>query len=316
MLSPTGEDLGIKTVQQKPNLASSVAELLTIPAEERLGFEVPIDLDRPNAFADTLDDLPERHEGSKRVSPCSPGLLRFSLVIPAFNEADYLPRLLDTVDDARRRYHAGAESVEVIVADNASTDATAALARERGCRVARVEKRAIAAARNGGAAIARAPRLAFVDADFRIHPETFNALDRALDRGEVVGGATGATLDRWSPGIALSYLMLVPLVFLTGMDTGVVFCRRDDFEAVGGYDESRLYAEDVKFLWALRRLGRRRGQRLFRATEAKAVASTRKFDQFGDWHYFTSMPGLALATLVHPRAVSAFAKRYWYDGER
>src|SRR5207248_1252646 len=80
---------------------------------------------------------------------------RFSLVIPAYNEEAYLPRLLDSVDAARARYAGGPEAIEVIVADNASTDATARLAAERGCRVARVEKRVIAAARNGGAALAR-----------------------------------------------------------------------------------------------------------------------------------------------------------------
>ena len=42
------------------------------------------------------------------------------------------------------------------------------------------------------------------------------------------------------------------------MDTGVVFCRRADFVTVGGYDERRYFAEDVVFLWALKRLGRSR----------------------------------------------------------
>ena len=70
---------------------------------------------------------------------------RFSLVVPAFNEANWLNGLLDTVDIARRQYRGGAYAIEVIVADNASTDATAAIAHERGCRVAHVEKRAIAA---------------------------------------------------------------------------------------------------------------------------------------------------------------------------
>lgn len=48
---------------------------------------------------------------------------RISLVIPAFNEEHYLPRLLDTIDAARARYREGAEAIEVIVADNGSTDA-------------------------------------------------------------------------------------------------------------------------------------------------------------------------------------------------
>ncbi len=57
---------------------------------------------------------------------------RISLVIPAWNEAEFLPRLLDSVDVARERFASGPEEVEVIVADNGSTDGTGALARERG----------------------------------------------------------------------------------------------------------------------------------------------------------------------------------------
>ena len=92
---------------------------------------------------------------------------RFSLIIPAWNEQAYLPRLLDTVDEARTRYRGGPDAAEVIVADNDSTDATAVIARDRGCRVVHVAKRRIAAARNGGAGIARGEILCFVDADFR-----------------------------------------------------------------------------------------------------------------------------------------------------
>lgn len=75
---------------------------------------------------------------------------KISLVIPAFNEEEHLPRLLDSVDRARQVYHRGADEVEVVVADNASTDRTAKIARARGCRVVHLEKRVIAAARNGG----------------------------------------------------------------------------------------------------------------------------------------------------------------------
>ena len=159
------------------------------------------------------------------------------------------------------------------MADNASTDSTASLAASRGCRVVSVEKRVIAAARNGGARAARGEIVCFVDADTRIHPETFRAIDEALATGRVVGGATGVRLERWSAGIAVAYMMLVPLVWVTGIDTGLVFCRKEDFDAVGGYNENLLIAEDVAFPWALKRLGRRRGQRLVRLRRFKATAS-------------------------------------------
>ena len=177
-----------------------------------------------------------------------------------------------------------------------------------------MEKRVIAAARNGGARAARGEILAFIDADSQVHPRTFAEIDSALATGHVVGGATGVTVERWSAGIAVAYAVMLPLVFLTGMDTGVVFCRRADFEAMGGYDEDILIAEDVAFLQTLRRLGKARGQRLARVTSAKGIASTRKFDEFGDWHFFIVL--VAGIKYLWTRDMSGFVDRYWYKPRR
>ena len=88
-----------------------------------------------------------------------------------------------------------------------------------------------------------------------------------------------------------------------------------DFEEIGGYDEKMRFAEDVKFHAELWRLGRRRGARLVRAASAKAIFSTRKFDQFGDWHYFPIFLKAPFYLLV-PRAGDGLADRYWYDSGR
>jgi hypothetical protein len=117
-------------------------------------------------------------------------------------------------------------------------------------------------------------------------------------------------MERWSLGIAFTYILIIPMVLITGMDAGVAFCRKHDFDALGGYDESLLLAEDVAFLWALRKLGKTRGQRLMRATRAKAIASTRKFDEFGEWHYFR----FAAEYLRYGKA--KFADKYWYKPKR
>lgn len=240
-------------------------------------------------------------------------LPRYSVVIPAYNEERLLGRLLDSLDVARSAY-GPRDAIEVIVADNVSTDRTGEIAAGRGCHVATVEKRVIAAVRNGGARIARGEILAFVDADSQVHPRTFVEIDRALATGCVVGGATGVTLERRSPGIVMAYLTMLPIALVTGMDTGVVFARRQDFEELGGYDETRLVAEDVAFLLALKRLGRARGQRLRRVTSAKVIVSTRKFDEFGDWHVFAMIREGIRHLLGRPP--TEFTDRYWYKPNR
>ena len=236
---------------------------------------------------------------------------RFSLVIPAYNEEAYLPSLLDTVDAARAAYSGGADAIEVIVADNASTDRTSAIALTSGCRVAHDEKRIIGAARNAGARVARGEFVCFVDADMRIHPQTFNAIEEALASGCYVGGSTGALPERWSAGLVATFALVMLLVTVTRMDTGVVFCRRDDYDAVGGYREDVLYAEDLAFLGALWRLGVRRWQRLARVTRARAIVSTRKFDKYGDWHIFTLGPQLLVSGWR--ASTHRWAQKYWYE---
>jgi len=241
--------------------------------------------------------------------------LRFSLVVPAYNEERHLPALLDSVDAARDGSGGAPRAVEVVVADNASTDRTAEVARARGARVVREQRRCIAAVRNAGARAARGEVLAFVDADSRIHRETFAAIDRALAGGRVVAGATGVTFDRWSAGRLVTYAIMLGAVWLTGMDTGVVFCRREDFHAVGGYDERRRVGEDVAFLLALRRLGRGRGQRLARPRGVKAVTSARKFEQYGEWHWLWMLPRLPAMLRGRPSS-RELVERYWYRPRR
>lgn len=242
---------------------------------------------------------------------------RISLVVPAYNEEHYLPRLLDTVDVARARFRHGTGAVEVIVADNGSTDRTAEIAAARGGRVVAVAPRNIAAVRNGGAAAARGEIVAFVDADMRIHPGTFDAIDTAVAGGKYVAGATGVWLERWSPGLVATWAVMIPMVIVMKMDTGVVFCRKSDFEAIGGYREHHRFAEDVQFLLDLRALGRTRGQTLARLRPVKAIASTRKFDEHGDWHYFTEMFRLGWQYLTRRADEDAFVKKYWYfEGRR
>ncbi len=144
----------------------------------------------------------------------------------------------------------------------------------------------------------------------------FVALDAAVASGRIVAGATGGRFERWSPGLAATFVLFAPLALMTGFDVGVVYTRRADFEAIGGYDESLLYAEDVAFLLALRRHGKSTGRRLARPWGARTIVSTRKFDRWGDWHFFTRMPAVGWRLLRDRSSAADFAREYWYRPDR
>ncbi|MBS1718314.1 MAG: glycosyltransferase [Armatimonadetes bacterium] len=238
--------------------------------------------------------------------------IRISLIIPAYNEEVLIPLLLDTVDVARKSYSYGAESIEVVVANNGSTDRTQEIASSRGCKVVPVSKRSIAAARNGGAQAAAGRLLAFVDADTLIHAETFNAIERALADDRVMAGATGVRPSRMSPAIAV--LVAISLPFrIAGLDSGVVFCSKADWQEVGGFNEELLISEDIDFQFALKRLARKRGKHLGRARGAQAITSTRKFDRQGDWRLIGHMFAIPFLKAFRPRAFDRLVQKHWYE---
>ena len=89
-----------------------------------------------------------------------------SFIIPAYNEE---MELSSTIAAIRHAAATGtAQPYEIIVVDDASTDATAEIAATAGARVISINRRQIAAARNAGARAADGQYLFFVDADTRI----------------------------------------------------------------------------------------------------------------------------------------------------
>src|SRR5262245_50145472 len=103
-----------------------------------------------------------------------------SLIIPAYNEEQLLAR---TLRAAMAAAQASGESWEIVVADDASTDRTAAIAAEHGARVVPVHCRQIAKTRNAGARAAKGDLFIFVDADTVVTSAAVAAAVRAMRGG-------------------------------------------------------------------------------------------------------------------------------------
>jgi glycosyltransferase involved in cell wall biosynthesis len=236
--------------------------------------------------------------------------MRFSIVIPAHNEALLLPRGLDAIADAQRDIDAG---VEVIVVANRCTDATASIARDAGAVVVESDARNIAAVRNAGAAVATGDYLVTIDADSVMAPSALRAIDVMLADPRCVGGGTKVVPERTSPGIRATYAMVAVLCAAMRVSGVMFWCRRADFEAIGGFDEQFLVAEDVEFARRLRAFGQRTGRYFTTLRSAPVVASTRKFDSYGDWHMFAMVTQLRAIRAAYNGSDPSWVDEYFFD---
>ncbi len=116
---------------------------------------------------------------------------RYSIVIPSYNYAEFLPRAIDSA-------LAQPEAREVLVVDDGSTDATAEVvapyvADDR-VSLLRQENSGVSAARNAGVDQTSGEYLLFLDADDRLLPDALTQFEQAIDAGGapdfVLGGNT------------------------------------------------------------------------------------------------------------------------------
>ncbi len=182
-----------------------------------------------------------------------------AIVIPVLNGEAVLGQCLEslhTLDYPRDR-------MDLIVADNGSTDHSIEIARRFGARVVQQPKRGAAAARNAAIVAARFEWIAMTDADCVVHPLWLKHLVAAglRERCAAVGGrilsicrdpvvrefcAREAVLDQEAAVAG----RLLPFPFII---TANALFRRDALEAVGGFDEdfADAAAEDVDLGWRL-----------------------------------------------------------------
>ena len=177
-----------------------------------------------------------------------------SFIVPAYNEERLLGATLDAL---RAAALATGEPYELIVADDASTDRTAAIAAQHGAILVSVAHRQIAATRNSGARKANGDWLIFVDADTLVSEAVVRSAVEALRSGAVGGGAA-VEFDGTVPLYARLLLpVLVRSFRWAGLAAGCfLFCTRHAFAAVGGFDEAFYGAEELVMSRALKRHGR------------------------------------------------------------
>jgi glycosyltransferase involved in cell wall biosynthesis len=255
-----------------------------------------------------------------------PELPAVSVIIPA---RDAAPTLRRTLNSLQAQTVAGRS--EVIVVDDGSQDETAEIAHRHAPLVSVIgldEAGGPGAARNRGVEAARAPVLAFTDADCFPAPDWLERGLAALERAALVQGRVEP--DPAVPRTAFDRSLMVRRD--RGFyQTANLFVRRELFDTVGGFRD-----------WALERAGRRRwsrdrrrgratrtpiGEDTLFAWEALRLGAVSSFaedalvhhavvpgtvaDAAADrWHWTQDMPGLA--RMVPELRQAVFYRRWFF----
>ncbi|MGD0724390.1 MAG: glycosyltransferase [Spirochaetia bacterium] len=177
-----------------------------------------------------------------------------SIIIPTYNEAVYLPRLLASIEtqDYRDR--------EIIVADNGSRDGTRDLAKKHGARI--VHGGIPSVGRNRGAAAARGDTLLFLDAD-TVLPEGFISKTVARFEKDFIDICVPwiRPIDGSKPiyrtifQFSNTFFKLMEAIQPQGLGICILVTRRLH-NRIGGFSESIRVSEDFDYIKRAALVGR------------------------------------------------------------
>ena len=172
--------------------------------------------------------------------------MKFSFVIPAYNEEEYLAEVLKSIHDGAID---ALLSYEIIVVDNGSSDNTSIVAKANGACVHKISKSTVAYARNYGANFTSGEVLCFVDGDTVLTKKWFSTLKKRLIEtdfiaSEFVMGSHVVIPEKaswiekywFSGGKSTNYIGSANLI-----------CSASAFSKVEGFDESKITGEDYDF---------------------------------------------------------------------
>ena len=197
-----------------------------------------------------------------------------SIIIPTYNEEEYLPVLLESIEKQ------SFEDYEIIVADANSTDRTREIAEEHGCIV--VDGGLPAVGRNNGARVAKGEYLLFLDSDLELTDDYIrNALYEF--RMERAGIAITQMLpmsqkveDKLYHDFANYFMVRVEKIKPHGAGCYGIIARKELHDECVGFDEDLTFGEDTDYI---ERLAKKDRFKVLRS--AKVGVSTRRLEEDG-----------------------------------
>ena len=231
-----------------------------------------------------------------------------SFIIPAFNEERLLGRTLEAIQIAAKNVD---KDYELIVVDDNSSDNTGKIANDLGATVVKVNHRQISASRNSGARVANGSLLIFIDADTVISTEILDSTMTAINN-KAIGGSAAFRFDGYVPFYGRVIQWLLYRFYRLGKVVGgsYLFCTREAFERVGGFDETVYGGEEMIMSRSLKKLGG------FILLKRRVLTSGRRLRIYSFWENMRVITRLAILAMSGGRIEDRNTVGIWYDGKR
>ena len=180
-----------------------------------------------------------------------------SVIIPAYNEQNYLPETIQMLKTAFNNLYLIDFKWEIIVCDNNSTDQTAKVAHQSGAKVVFEPENQISRARNTGAKSAVGKWLLFLDADTYPDQKLTSEILEIIHEDKIIGCGVTVSVKDGSLFNKLRMERLNPLFRILKLSGGAfLLCRKDAFEAINGFSQGLYAYEEFDFIIRLKKYGK------------------------------------------------------------
>jgi len=182
-------------------------------------------------------------------------MVKFSIVIPAYNEAKYISKTLSALKNQTFK------DFEVIVKDGLSQDETVKIAKNFTKKVISIRDFSAGDARNQGARYAEGEIIVFMDGDTILPPETLARFCKLM--GDNVVGLScrkipqsSSILDRLLYEFVNISTFVSGLMGVGGAHGNCMLIRRNVFERIGGFNPNIIVAEEQELVRRASKFGK------------------------------------------------------------
>ena len=200
--------------------------------------------------------------------------MKLSIIIPTFNEEEYLPILLKSIKEQNFKDY------EIIIADANSYDDTIKIAKDHDCII--VEGGLPGVGRNNGAKIAKGEILLFLDSDLKLAENYLEDLINELEEKEIDIGITQISpisekkRDKILHDLANWFMITFEKIKPHGAGCYGIVAKKQLHDDNNGFDESLNFGEDTDYI---ERLAENNNFKVLR--NPKVFVSTRRLEEEG-----------------------------------